>query len=99
MAWRKLWSYYKTIFIGQIFNMMLEDTLDPVFPVSLPSQPSRSKDFILLFLLLVGLGNPSPWTICLASKHGNDYVFVVIDKFSNMAIFGCLEEEYHSIIH
>ena len=63
---RKLWQYYKSIFISQIFNKMWGSTLDPAFPTPLPNQPSRSKASILRYLPLVDLGNPSPWITCRA---------------------------------
>jgi len=43
---------------------MLGNTLDPAPPVPFPNQPSRSKAYILLYLLLVGLRNLSPWITC-----------------------------------
>jgi hypothetical protein len=65
LAWRKLWSLYRNIFIGQKFDMTLASISDLALIVSLPSQPSRSKDYTPLFLLLRGLGNPSRWITCL----------------------------------
>jgi hypothetical protein len=54
-----------------------------------PSQPSRSKAYTPLFIFPRSLGNPSQWITCLifpSTKQGNDCVFVVVDRFSNMAI-------------
>jgi hypothetical protein len=39
--------------------------------------------------ILEKCGNPSPWITCLvcpSTKHGNDCVFVVVDRFLKMAI-------------
>ena len=54
-----------------------------------PNRPLRNKACTPLFLLLTGHGNPSQWTTCRASlstKWGNGSVFVVVDRFSKMAI-------------
>jgi hypothetical protein len=45
---------------------MLGSTSNPALPAPLPNRPSRSKAYILLCLLLFGLGNPSPWITCRA---------------------------------
>ena len=45
---------------------MLRITLDPALLVPFPNQPSRSKAYILHYLPLVDLGNPSPWITCWA---------------------------------
>jgi hypothetical protein len=57
--------------------------------VLLPNRPLRNRACTPLFLLLTGHGNPSQWTTCWAShppSRGNDCVFVVVDRFSKMAI-------------
>jgi hypothetical protein len=66
LAWRKLWSFYKNIFIGQNFDRTSTSISDLALPVPFPSQPSRSKAYTPLFLLPRGLGNPSRWITCLA---------------------------------
>jgi hypothetical protein len=66
LAWRKLWSFYRNIFIGQNFDRTSTSISDLALLVPFPSQPSRSKTYTPLFLLLRGLGNPSQWITCLA---------------------------------
>jgi len=66
-VWRKLWMYYKSTFIGKKFDRMLGNVSDPTLPPPSPSQPLRSKAYTLLCLLPSSLGNPSPWTLYLAS--------------------------------
>ena len=66
MAWRKLWSFYRNIFIGQNFNNTSSSILDLALPVPFRRQPSRRKDYTPLFLLPRGLGNPSRWITCLS---------------------------------
>jgi hypothetical protein len=65
-VWRKLWSFYRNIFIGQNFDKTSTSISDLALPFSFPSQPSRSKAYTPLFLLPRGLGNPSQWITCLA---------------------------------
>ena len=45
---------------------MSRSTSDPALLVPLPNRPSRSKAYILHYLPLVDLGNPSPWITCRA---------------------------------
>lgn len=62
----KQWKCYRSIFIDQTFSRMLGSTSDRALLTSLPKKPSRSKACILLFLILIDLGNPSPWINCQA---------------------------------
>jgi hypothetical protein len=66
LAWRKLWLFYRNIFIGQNFNRTSTSISILALPVPFPSQPSRSKAYTPLFLLPRGLQNPSRWITCLA---------------------------------
>ena len=45
---------------------MSGSTSDPALLVLFPNRPSRSKAYILHYLPLVDLGNPSPWITCRA---------------------------------
>jgi hypothetical protein len=38
---------------------------DHALPVPSPNPPLRNKGYTPLFLLLIGLGSPSPWITCL----------------------------------
>jgi hypothetical protein len=89
LAWRKLWSFFKNIFIGQNFDRTSASILDLALPVPFPSQPSRRKAYTPLFLLLRSLGNPSQWITCQAfcpPSKGMTVYFLVVDQFSKMAI-------------
>ena len=63
---KKQWQCCRSIFISRTFNTMLGSTSNPTLPAPLPNLLSRSKPCILLCLLLVGPGNPSPWITCQA---------------------------------
>jgi hypothetical protein len=82
LAWRKLWSFFRNIFIGQDFDRTSTSILDLALLVPLPSQPSRSKAYTPFFLLPRILGNPSQWIICLAfcppSKAMTAYLWSLI---------------------
>jgi hypothetical protein len=65
-AWRKLWSFFRNIFIGQNFDKTSTSISDLALPVPFPSHPSRIKDYTPLFLLPRSLGNKFQWIICLA---------------------------------
>jgi hypothetical protein len=67
-VWRKLWSFYKNIFISQNFNRTSTSISDLTLPLSLPSQPSKNKPYTPLFLLPRGLRNPSRWITCLTFR-------------------------------
>jgi hypothetical protein len=57
--------------------------------MSFPNQQLRSKDCIHPYQPLTSPRSPSQWITCSSyhsQKHGNDYVFVVIDWFSKMVI-------------
>jgi hypothetical protein len=58
LVWRKLWPFYKNIFIGQNFDKMSLSISYIALHVPFLSQPSRSKAYTPLFLLPRGLGNP-----------------------------------------
>jgi hypothetical protein len=66
LAWRKLWSFSRNIFIGQNFDKMLASISDLTLHVPFPSQPSKSKAYTPLSLSLRILWNPSLWITCLA---------------------------------
>ena len=66
LMWRKLWTFYKNIFIGQNFERTPSSISDMLLPISFPRKSSRRKAYIPLFLLLRGLGNPSRWITCHA---------------------------------
>jgi len=53
-------------FYYQTFDRMLGSTSKTTLLASFPNQQSRSKAYILLFQLLVNLGNPSRWITCQA---------------------------------
>jgi hypothetical protein len=69
--------------IGQNFGRMSASIYYIAFPVPFPSQPSRSKAYKTIFLLLRILGNPSQWITCLAfhppSKEIIVYLWSLID--------------------
>jgi hypothetical protein len=65
LAWRKLRPFYRNIFIGQNIDRTSTSILDLALHVPFPRQPSRSKAYTPLFLLLRGLGNPYRWITCL----------------------------------
>jgi hypothetical protein len=67
-AWRKIWSFYRNIFIGQNFDRTSTSISDLSLHVPFPSHPSRSKAYTPLFLLSIGLGNPSRWIIYLTFR-------------------------------
>jgi hypothetical protein len=66
LARRKLWPFFKRIFISQNSDRTSTSISDLALPMPLLSQPSRSKDYTPLFLLPRSLGNPSQWITCLA---------------------------------
>jgi hypothetical protein len=68
LAWRKLWSFFRNIFIGQNFDRTSSSISNLALPLSLPRQPSRSKAYTPLFLFSRSLGNPSQWITCLACR-------------------------------
>ena len=63
---RKQWQYCRSISIGPTFDKILGSTSYPALCVQFTNRPSRIKAYILLYLLLVNLGNPSPWITCQA---------------------------------
>jgi hypothetical protein len=66
LAWRKLWPFYRNIFIDQNFNRTSASILYLAMLVPFPNHTSRSKDYTPLFLLPRGLVNPSRWITCMA---------------------------------
>jgi hypothetical protein len=66
LAWIKLWSFFRNIFIGQNFDRTSTSISYLALLVPFPSHPSRSKAYTPLFLLTRSLGNPYPWITCLA---------------------------------
>jgi hypothetical protein len=89
LAWRKLWPLYRNIFICQNFERTSTSISDVELSMPFPSQPSRSKVYTPLFILLRFLWNPYRWITCLAfyppRKEFIVYFFVV-HRFSRMAI-------------
>jgi hypothetical protein len=59
LAWRKLWLFYRDIFVGQKFNRTSGSISDLSLHVPFPSHPSRIKAYKPLYLLPRGLLNPS----------------------------------------
>jgi hypothetical protein len=50
LAWRKLWTFFINIFIGQKFDRTSASISYLALPVPFPSQPSRSKSYTPIFL-------------------------------------------------
>jgi hypothetical protein len=65
VAWIKLWSFFRNIFICQNFDSTLASISYLGLPMPLPRQPSRSNDYTPLFILSRILGNLSQWITCL----------------------------------
>jgi hypothetical protein len=68
VAWIKLWSFFRNIFICQNFDSTSASISYLGLLMPLPRQPSRSEDYIPLFLLPRILGNLSQWSTCLTFR-------------------------------
>jgi hypothetical protein len=55
LEWRKLWSFYRNLFIGQNFDKTSTSILDLALLVAFPSQPLGRKAYTPLFLLSIAL--------------------------------------------
>jgi hypothetical protein len=82
LVWRKLWSFFRNIFIGQNFDRTSTSILDLSLPVPFPSQQLRRKDYTPLFIFQRSIGNPSQRITCLAchppSKEMTVYLWSLI---------------------
>jgi hypothetical protein len=85
LAWRKLWPFFINIFIGQKFDM----TPKSISYLAIPKLAIKKQG---LYTPLPTLKNPlesisMDYMSGLSStKQGNDCVFLVVDRFSKMAI-------------
>jgi hypothetical protein len=89
LAWRKLWSFSRNIFIGQNFDRTSASISDLALLCAI-SKPAIKKQG-----LYTPLPTPEkPWESIsmdymsglMSTKQDNDCVFVVVDQFLKMAI-------------
>ena len=74
---------------------MSGSTWDHALLTPLPNRPSIIKSSILRYLPLFDLGNPSPWITCQAClllSREMTVFFVVVDRFSKMAIMAACKK-------